>query len=209
MSLFFLGDPDADRIQEMLDEGRIERATLVFMDFASKPIRLTDLPRGFTDRQGGHRWESLGALAALDPVQQSSDLTAFREMRLAIPDALLDSEEHREFDAFALVGDAADYAGRDVITYLQYFDSEPDEWGRRVPLGSPKLVDHGVMSEIEANADVGFAQLTLTQEALTVRGTRPEHEFLTDQSQRLLHPDDLGLQFVAEVAQKEIKLFEA
>jgi len=210
MSLFFQGDPDADRLQALIASGRVERATLVALDFASGPVYLTNRGGGFVDRQLGRTWRDTGDLAALDPVQQSNDMSAFRELRLGVPFALMD-EGDPSFNAFDLVGNPSDYAGQTCTTYLQYFDEHRDEWGRSVPLGFPKALDVGVMSKVEASVDPAenIAVLTMRLETLMVRGTRPEHQFLTDQSQQALFPGDLGLQFVAEVEQTTVTLFEA
>ena len=164
---------------EVLRNGQIGQAALVFMDFRDTPRRWW---AGFGDLDaGGHRWQGLGDLIDISPIETAYDLSATQvTFSLACtPDLLA-----LALDAKARVRDRA------VTVSLQLFEMDTKQ-----TLGSPFVLFSGTMMGMPWSA-TGPDQRTLTVEAegLFFRRNAPPRGRWTDSDQKARYPGDRGLE---------------
>ncbi|KAB6716274.1 hypothetical protein [Roseobacter sp. TSBP12] len=202
MSVFLSTQPDPEAMMSALDREVIHKAFMLEMDFASGPVRVSDWSVPFI--AGGYEWEGLGDLVGMSEIGGGSELAPYREYQLGLPKDLVGYSEARIPE---LIGNRADYLGRSARLWMQIFDPVSlDEHGRRVPLGDPITMDYGIMSRVIGTFVPGGAVVSLTVEGGLFRAGVPLSGYYTDRDQQRRHPEDLGLGFVVEVSDTEIKL---
>lgn len=176
---------------------------LVLFDFASGARRLW---LGYGDlRAGGETWTGGGGLVSISSLGrtasgQSSSVT----FTLAgVP--MEDGAEGLMADAYRLAaGDKADYAARDVVVYLQFFDVTGDV--PLYPLDSPLAVWAGVMDVLAVNIEgPSVTSISLTCENENSDRRRPRYGLLTDADQQARYPGDKSCQFRARLRTKQLK----
>lgn len=181
---------------ELLRDGSIAEAVLVFMDFAVAPKRWW---AGFGPlTHAGYDWEGTGDVIAV------SDLTTDYQM----------SAEPVTFSLAATAEMMANVraarsrvTGRQVVVYSQLFaTTQIGAVGPWQPLGQPMALFTGTMGPMtyEANAATG-RQIALQCEGLWARRNAPPRGMLTDRDQQARHTGDKGLERVALYVNKETR----
>lgn len=164
-------------------------AWLAQLDFTSGTLYVTTAPQNITT--GGHTYTGLGALVAIDNLNESPDSSAEKiNLSLSIADpAML---------ALAL-GNVEGYRGRAVRLYLQLFDET------FTPVASPLQRWSGVMDKVQitrrpAEADrpgAGTGSIALQcSRAGMARARYYQGLRLTHQQQLARYPGDTGLRYV-------------
>ncbi|MFG6081596.1 hypothetical protein ACEUZ9_002220 [Paracoccus litorisediminis] len=175
---------------ELLRNGSIAQAVLVYMDFKDGPKRWWT---GFGDLDvGGHRWEGIGDLIGMSPISASYTYSA-QEMTFTVAAT-------PEMLGLALAAKAR-VRDRAVIVYQQLFAVEAmagfTPAGTEVmsgqPIGSPGSLFSGTMQKMPWSAS-GPSQrsLTVTAEGLFFRLNAPPRGRWTDADQKARYPGDKG-----------------
>ena len=91
-----------------------------------------------------------------------------------------------------------DYQGRELKVLLGAIDSEGDV------TANPVILFSGFMDTMVINdgAETATIQITVEKRLIEFKGTRGRH--YTGEDQKIEYPDDKGLEFVAEMQEKEI-----
>lgn len=200
MSIFLEGQPDPEALMAALDRETVTRALLLEMRFASQTVRISDWAVAFTDLRWGHRWAPGGGWVGMSDVARGADdLAPWRDYILGIPTEALSPEQAAEIGMLpAIIGNRAEYAGRDAVLYMQLFDGV-DAHGRAAPLGHPIALDWSLMDRVSGSFTPEAITLTLSCEGLMARKGSPQYGMLTHRDQARRHPGDNGLRFVPEV----------
>lgn len=200
MSIFLEGQPDPDAILAALDRETVRRALLLEMRFASETVRISDWAVPFTDLRWGHTWVAgAGWVGMSEIAHEEGDLAPWRDYNLGIPTERMTEEQQDRIGMLpALIGNRAEYAGRDAILYMQMFDGQ-DEHGRAAPLGHPIALDWSLMDRVSGSFTKETIMLTMSCEGLMARKGSPQYGMLTHRDQNRRHAGDNGLRFVPEV----------
>ena len=176
---------------EVLRQGRIGQAALVWMDFAGGAKRWWT---GFgTLETAGHAWEGLGDLIGISPIDTSYDLSA---QPLTFTLACTPEMLAKALNAKQQVRD------RTVMVYSQLFAVEAmasftpggDEILRGQPIGSPFVMFSGTMQRMPWRATANDRTLSLEAEGLFFRRNSPPRGRWTDADQKARWPGDRGLE---------------
>lgn len=181
---------------ELLRNGSIAEAVLVFMDFATGAKRWW---AGFGDLvHAGHTWQGTGDVIGISDLttdyQMSADPVTFS--LAATPEMI------------ALCADAkASVTGRAVIIYSQLFaTTQIDATSAWQPQASPMALFTGTMGPMTYAAQgPSNLQISLQCEGLWARRNAPPRGLLTDRDQQARHPDDKGLERVALYTNYEVR----
>lgn len=164
---------------EVLRNGGIGQAVLVFMDFLDTPKRWWI---GFGDLSlGGHVWQGLGDLISISPIsstyQVSAEQVTFEVAATAEMMALAQAARTR-------------VRHRDVTVYLQLYTMEPE-----APIGSPIALFSGQMMRMPWSATgTDDRKLRLECEGNFFRRNQPPRGRWTDADQKARYPGDKGLE---------------
>lgn len=176
---------------DVLRTGRIAQAALVWMDFTGGAKRWWT---GFGDLDvAGHRWQGLGDLIGISPIETSYDLSA---QPLTFSLACTPEMLAMAINAKQQVRD------RTVMVYCQLFAVEAmaaftsggGEIQRGQPLGSPWVMFSGTMQRMPWRATATERTLTLEAEGLFFRRNAPPRGRWTDADQKARWPGDRGLE---------------
>lgn len=177
---------------EVLRDGRIAQAVLVFMDFKDAPKRWWT---GFGPLEvGGHTWEGLGDLVGVSEIESSYSLSA-REVTFTI--AATPEMLGHALNAKNQVRD------REVTVYLQLFANAQlasfTPGGGEImsgdPVGSPMSLFTGTMQRMPYEGQ-GTTKRRITLEAWGIwmrRNAAPRGRW-TDSDQKARYPGDRGLE---------------
>lgn len=174
---------------ELLRNGNIGQAALVFMDFLNSPQRWWT---GFGDLDvGGHRWRGLGDLISMSSIQTNYQVSA-KKMSFEVAAT-------QEMLALALNAKAR-VRDRAVTVYLQMFAMDDVEVaGSNIlsgqPIGSPIALFNGTMQKMPWSADgPNQRKITIEAEGLFFRRNSPPRGRWTDADQKARYPGDRGLE---------------
>lgn len=183
-----------DQVMDLLGRGSVQMAVMLHLDFATDPVWLSNRNIPFTDLKWGHTWGAGGGLLVGLPEVNGGDnqLAPFHEYRLGMPNEWIDSENWAA-DLVEMVGDVAEYRGRDSGLYGQLFDPDSNQ-----PVGHPFAFDTGIMDRMTVSFPRGGAIVSLTTESFMARKGVPVYGMQTYFDQKRRHPTDEGLQFVTE-----------
>lgn len=170
---------------EMLRNGSIAEAVLVWMDFATGAKRWW---AGFGPlTHAGYDWEGVGDLIAI------SDLTTDYQMSAdPVTFSLAATAEMMTLARNAKVS----VTGRQVEVYSQLFaTTQIDEVGPWQPLGQPMPLFVGTMGPMTYQADgPSQRQITLQCEGFFARRNAPPRGLWTDRDQQARHAGDKGFE---------------
>ncbi len=200
MSIFLADQPDPGTILAALDRETVQRALMLEMQFASETVRVSDWAVPFEDGRWGHTWVAGRGLVGMSDVDVGeSELAPLRQYSLGIPTEWLDAEQQGRIGMLPeLIGNRAEYAGRDAILMMQLFEGV-DVHGRAAPLGWPFALDWSLMDRVSASFTRESITLTLGCESLMARKGSPQFGLLTHRDHMRRHPGDKGLAYVPEV----------
>lgn len=174
---------------DVLRNGRIGQAALVFMDFRDAPKRWWT---GFGDLDvAGHRWQGLGDLISISEISTSYQVSA---EQLTFELAATPEMVTLATNARARVRDRA------VTVYLQLFAMEQmqvasQEIQSGAPIGSPLAMFTGTMQKMPWSADGStMRQLSLECEGLFFRRNAAPRGRWTDPDQKARFPGDRGFE---------------
>lgn len=171
---------------EVLRQGRIGGAALVFMDFRDNPKRWWS---GFGDvNAGGHTWQGVGDLIGISPIETAYDLSA-QPVTFTVsvtPEMLANA-----LNAKDQVRDRAVTVSLQLIA----IEGQDGDMQRGQPIGSPMVMFSGLMQRMPWSAS-GPTQRTLMVEAegLFFRRNAPPRGRWTDADQKARYPGDRGLE---------------
>lgn len=164
---------------------------LCFMDFRDTPRRWW---MGFGDVVlGGHTWQGLGELIAIEGLEQSVGTTANKTtFRLSGVDATVVQMARQSSDRVK---------DRRVQVFVQFWDVT--DW---LPLDQPYALWSGRMDQMTYAAD-GPQSRTVTVTAETIWAGRRKAPFgyYTDRDQNQRFPGDRGLEQVSSLVNKTIR----
>lgn len=159
---------------------------LVEMDFPTGFLRLTNA--GMNVAWGGHTWYGVGDLGALDPVQETATLEA--------PQLAFQLTGIRpEYVAVAL---GQHYKGRAVRIW-----EAPLDGAYRV-VADPAIVWLGRMDTLDIELGP-TATLTMTSISRLDDWSRAKVRRYNHEDQQIDYPGDLGLAFVEQMVEKELR----
>lgn len=168
------------------EQPRVNFYALVELDYAAAPVRVTSLP--YDVEFDGASYLGVGALGSIGEISEGSEVRSYGvSLRLSgIP---------LDYARQVLAEDGQGRAGRIWLGTL-----DPDT---HVAQGVPVLVYQGRIDV--ADIEVGGAiAVTVTLESRLIDWERARHYLYTDADQQAAYPGDLGLEFVAGVADMEI-----
>lgn len=174
---------------EVLRNGRIGQAALVFMDFRDAPKRWWT---GFGDLDvAGHRWQGLGDLISISQISTSYQVSAEQvTFQVAATQEMLSL-------ALAAKDRVRD---RTVTVYMQLFAMDAQAAaGQQVesgnPIGSPMSLFNGTMQRMPWSAEGATKrQITIEAEGLFFRRNTAPRGRWTDPDQKARHPGDRGFE---------------
>lgn len=181
-------------VSAYLDKRSISADLLVFMDFAESPRRWWS-GRGWLTA-GGHTWQGLGELIAIDGLQASGDANAdATTFTLSGVDAALVTMAQAA---------SARVKGRLVRVYIQFFHTGE---GAAIlsNLDEPQVIWTGRMDQMRYVAEGSARTIVLTAETRWTSRRRPPFGLLTDQDQKARFPGDRGLEQVADLTKKQAR----
>ena len=174
---------------ELLRNGNIGQAALVFMDFRDSPQRWWT---GFGDLNvAGQLWRGLGDLISISEIETSYQVSA---QQVSFEVAATQEMLALALDAKNRVRDRA------VTVYLQLFAMEDVEVaGSDIlsgqPIGSPIALFNGTMQRMPWSADgPDQRKITIEAEGLFFRRNAPPRGRWTDADQKARYPGDRGLE---------------
>lgn len=176
-------------IRAALNGETVRAVPLVFMDYASGPVRVW---AGFGDlATGGHTWLGLGDLGSISDIEQPINGTA--------PQVTMTLSGVKPEWLPRVRNAQSEVKGRPCIAYFQHFD---DDWQ---VLDGPLAIWFGLMDTISIEApDAVTRRVELTLEwVFSRRGIAPS-AYYTDEDQRALYPGDRGLEFVSAMQNKSV-----
>lgn len=137
---------------------------------------------------GGYDWLGVGTFGQVSGLQESAEL-----QRKTVTYTLTGVPN----DMIALVL-GEDYQGRPAKVYVGFFSTTT-----YLMVADPELLDSGQMdvSKIKEGQD---CSVTITAESRISSWSRPVVRRYTDAEQRKKYPNDKGLEFLSQSAQKEI-----
>lgn len=165
---------------------RVAFYALVEIDYATTPVRVTSLPYDIS--YDGDAYLGVGRLGSIGAIGEGSDLKSYGvSLRMSgIP--------------LSYARDVIADDGQGRAARIWFGTLNPDT---HVISGQPVLVYQGRVdvTDIELGASIA---VTVTLESRLIDWERPRHYLYTDADQQAAFPGDLGLQFVAGVADMEI-----
>lgn len=177
---------------EVLRNGSIAQAVLVFMDFVGAPKRWWT---GFGDLEvGGHHWQGLGDLIGVSPIESSYALSA-REVSFTV--AATPEMLGHALNAKSRV------RGRDVAISLQLFANAKlasftpggGEIMTGEPIGSPMSLFTGKMQRMPFEGEgLTKRQITIESWGIWMRRNAAPRGRWTDADQKARYPADRGLE---------------
>lgn len=205
MSVFLDGQAPADRsaILSALQSEQVHLAWLVELEFASGAVRMSNENVPFND--GTNTWVGMGDLIGMSAVSGGpGELAPAREYQLGIPRELLEAGEIGTGGLGRLpelVGSPAEYRNRQARLLGQVFsDSDTEADGRPSPVGTPFVLDFGLMDRVSISWSVEGATLALGVESILSRKKSPVYGMLTHRDQLSRYAGDKGLRFLPEIA---------
>ena len=158
----------------------------VSLEFDSGTVRLVSAWRNVT--WNGDEYVGVGDMGSISSIEETSQLRASGiSMQLTgIPNDYIDE---------AL---AEEYQGRTATVWEGFLDSAD----QIIP--DPILFFKGGIDQMGGKLGEGTSIVTLTAENELLEWERPRASYYTNAEQQVLHPGDLGLEFVVEVTEKEI-----
>lgn len=180
-----------DGTSASFDESKASVATpvtFVLLDFASAPVYINSTPYPLVF--DGNTYLGVGTLGSVSTVQEGSDLQA-RGLQLTlsgIPSSLI---------AIAL---DEDYQGRDCKIWLGFLATS-HEFSSLI--ADPIQLGPWIMDTMDIELGE-TATITIKVESKLVRWDIPKSSRYTNEEQQQRFPGDLGLEFVAQMAEKEL-----
>src|SRR5262249_13328327 len=138
---------------------------------------------------GGHDWYGVSLLGAIGVVEEDSDLG---RSTLTLALSGVDGTQ-----VAAALGEH--YQGRTAVVYVGALDVETMQL-----VADPQELKRGAMDVMEIDEGKDDFSVKLTVEDETAAWDRPVIRRYNDADQQLRYPGDTGLQFMEQMAQKEI-----
>lgn len=173
-------------IDTALAGGNVPLILFVEMDFPSGFLRVNNSGQNFD--WGGYTWIGVGALGSIDQITEASDLSA-QGLGFSI------SGVPTEYISTAL---GQKYQGRSCKVWFAPLDSNHQVIAD--PIGSFNYRMDTMDIELGQTATI-----RVSAESRLVDWERNNVSRYTDEEQQRLYPGDLGLQFVPQMAEKEIR----
>lgn len=198
MSLPIFPAADFDAVIEANAKGNhLNLPALVYFDFRDEPLAVWG--GGYDLISGGTTWAGLGKSGFLVSIEGLGDSGTMQasEFNLTVSGA-----DPGLIEAFA-TEDRADFVGRLCGVYAQFCDAD---WQ---PLCSPYAVCAGIMGPLVGSrtpSDKGGWQRTisLTNSNIFYGRDIPPAAYFTDRDQKLRHPGDRFLEFVASIQETHV-----
>lgn len=170
----------------------VRMAALVALYFDGGTVRMSSTPFNFTCDADGDAVEEtylgVGNLGSIEAIQEGATLQSYG-VKLTL------SGVDTSIITAAL---AEHYQGRDCKIWLILLDAD------HALVGDPVEVFSGRMDTMEIIRGA-TAEVTLAVESRLADWDRPRIRRYTDEDQQRVYPGDLGLQFVNEMAEKELR----
>ena len=137
---------------------------------------------------GGITYVGAGTLLSVSPVKESADLAAngMSVTLSGVTDPLISKARD------------VDYQGRELKIYLGAMDSANSV------IADPVLIFSGFMDTMSIQDSADTATITVSVENRLIEFQRNRVRRYTAEDQKIDYPTDKGLEFVAEIAEKEI-----
>ena len=161
-----------------------------YMDFSgSAPLRLWtgNYSTTISDDFGGGSYLGVGGLGQISAISETTEVAA-KGMDLTL------NGIPNEYIALALSGS---YRGRDVAVYLLLFNESMSTYEK-------VTMFRGRMDQLNIAETIDTATITVKCESRLIDLNRQKDVRYTDEAQKLLYPNDKGLEFVASMADKSI-----
>jgi len=158
---------------------------LVRLDFASGIVRAASTP--FDIEWDGETYLGLGTLGAISAVQEGAELQGYAV-------ALTLSGIPSDLVALALNDQ---YQGRDARVWLGLLDDQHQL------VGVPLLLFRGRMDTVDMELGQ-TASITLTIQSCLADWERPRLRRYSSEDQKSEYPDDRGLEYISQMAEKTI-----
>jgi hypothetical protein len=136
----------------------------------------------------GETYQGVGHLGGISPVEESTRVTA-RGIELSLSG--IDS-------AMLSITLAERYRGRRVTIWLAFFDAD------FAPIADPVQHFSGFLDTMSLHDDGDTSTITITAESRLIDLERPRESRLTNEEQQRLYPGDIGLEYVAGLADKAL-----
>lgn len=177
--------PMSTDVANAVQAGHVPGLLLVMLDFESGPVRVNN--SAVTFPWSGFDWVGTGFLGTIDPVSEHSDLqmTGISMQLTGIPTEMVSR----------VLGEH--YQGRAAKVWFAPMDDD------YIVLAEPVLIFSGRMDACDI-ALGETAAVTLTAESRLTDWERPRVRRYTHEDQIAQYPGDLGLQFVAQMAEKTL-----
>lgn len=169
-----------ETVRALLAGRTVTYAILVFFDFRTTPMRVWP---GFGPLRtaDGHVWQGNGEIGTIEGLGRSYDGQAEQTtftMSGVDPSLLGRVNNERE-----------EVEGRDVTVFLQFYDEDS------VLLDAPYADYFGVMDQMSYTVGGGTATIKVTAEWIFAQQDLPPPLYqLSDRTQQILFPGDLGMQ---------------
>lgn len=173
-------------INTAITSGNVPMIVFVEMDFPSGFLRVNNSAQTFT--WDSKSWIGVGALGSIDAIQETSDMSA---AGLAFNISGIATE-------YISVALGQKYQGRSCKVWFAPLDA--DHQVIADPIGSFNY--HMDTMDIEVGAT---ATIRVTAESRLIDWERAPVSRYTNEEQQRLYPGDLGLEFVPQMAEKEIR----
>lgn len=172
----------------------VRRERLVFADFASGALRLW--PGRTPLVAGGQTWLASHGLVQVSEIDMASGAFAapFSVTLAGLP------EDFVGYYARLMLADAAEYRGRRIVIYSQYFD---EDWQA---LDAPFALRAGFMDKPKFSGKPGQESIMMQCESAFVTRKRPRYSNYTDPDQRARSAGDKGFEYAPTTAGKTLKL---
>lgn len=187
-----------DVINAYVEGRKVNMRPLALFDFRDAPAAFWGGEYPLTS--GGRTWIGLGAIAAIDGLDQAATLDSSM-MTFTLSGVEKATSGQSLIDMVKSV-DRAQYVNRLATVFLQFFD---EDWQ---PLNDPYAIKAGIMTNMpvsRSRTKDGFLRtISLTANNIFYgRGVAPASRY-TDRDQQKRHPGDLGLQFIPTLQNKQI-----
>lgn len=191
-------DSDLDAVIDLaLTHGALPFEVLAEVAFTSETFHLWT---GVGSRPfGEHTWHGVGNIVSVSDAARSENGQADPFEIVLTPDP--------DLIRIGLIDFEAEAKGRVIRLFLQFFTpgtSKPvfnPETGQEV---GPWQFQEGIMRGATYAIEEGTESLTIRCDTLTSYRGRPAYGMLTDRHQQALHPGDVGLEDVKNLANREI-----
>lgn len=190
------GQPDPAGLWDLMRAEHVEAALMFELDFADKPLLLSNRTLPFVDTGRGLTWGAgAGLLVSVPALDASQDtLAPFREYGLGAPYEQIEDDPYWIATINKFAQDRSNYFRRKFSMHIQFFDGG-------IPAHKPITRDVSLMDKMSLQFSDGGVAIILQVESLLGRMGVAGYGKLTYQHQLHRHAGDKGLQFNTEFDQ--------